>query len=345
MIAASPAPSIVAFREQVRAELVGHRGPVIVLAVDGIPYDLACAAWPGAQVREARSVFPTTSSTAWLSSLTGTTVDQHGVPGVVFANADGALLDVYAYQGSLGEPPPEDLFTDAARAGYAPVAVLGDLEDTHCTWRDWLVHRAHPVRGHRFFAGPDAHDLAALGDRLVVAIERALASQPGRCLVWCFLDADRHIHHHGYDQPLLEFLARIDAIAAAWARAGALVIAHSDHGLVLTRNDADLAAALARVCAAHGCTMGGAGRTRWLYVAPDAEARVRDELRGCLPPSVRLVHADELFAPGSLARQRVGALVLIAEGEDFLATDGYCYEHGSATERELSVPFATWRPC
>lgn len=312
-----------------RGVLASARGHVIVLGVDGIPYELACRVWPRAQIARARSVFPTTSATAWTTSLTGASVDEHGIPGVVFTVGD-QLVNVYSYRGPLGDAPPEDLFSDATRAGYTPVAILGDLENTHCTWRDQLVQRASLVRGHPFFDRGDPAGLAA-------AVEAALAAHEGRCLVWCFVDADRHIHHHGYDEAMLDFLAGIDALASEWAARGAVVVAHSDHGLVSTRHDPRVADAIARV----GCPVGGAGRTRWLYA--DDEGRARDLLARHLPASVSVHHADEFFAPGSLARRRVGPIVLIARGEDFLADDGYQFEHGSLTATELDVPVAEWR--
>ena len=338
-------PSIASFRRHVRTILDEQqpRRHVIVLGVDGIPYALACRAWRRARVTRARSVFPSTSATAWLTSLSGESVDAHGIPGVVFAVDDGPLIDVYRYRGRLGDPPPEDLFGDATARGYTPVAILGDLEDTHCTWRDQLVHRARAIPGHTFYAR-GALDPGTLGDRLLAAVAHALASHDGPCLVWCFIDTDRHIHHHGYDRPLVEFLERIDAIAVEWSR-DAVVVAHSDHGLVPTRHDQVVADAIERVMAAESLRMGGAGRTRWLYVEPGAERRVREELARRLPSSVRLQHADELFAPGSRARRRVGSIVLIAEGEDFLTADGYQFEHGSLTEGELDVAVAEWRPC
>ncbi|CAN5902929.1 hypothetical protein BH11MYX2_BH11MYX2_23500 [soil metagenome] len=286
-------------------------------------------------------MFPTTSSTAWTTALTGASVDEHGIPGVVFSTGD-ELIDVYAYTGPLGDPPREDLFSDATLHGYTPVAILGDLESTNCTWRDQLVHRARHVRGFPFFA-PGGCDPIALGDRLVAAVDHALATHAGPCLVWCFIDADRYIHHHGYDPSVIAFLERVDDIAVDWSR-DRVVIAHSDHGLVPTRHDPAIAAAIDRVIAEHGCRMGGAGRTRWLYVDPHAEALIRDELVRALPSTIAIRHADELFAPGSLARRRVGSIVLIAEGENFLATDGYTYEHGSLTRQELEVPIAVW-PC
>jgi hypothetical protein len=334
------APSIAAFRAHVRAVLAKVPRHVIVLGVDGIPYELACKTWRRARVTRARSVFPTTSSTAWLTSLTGESVDAHGIPGVVFPIDDGALVDIYKYQGPL-DAPEQNLFSDAARAGYTPVVILGDLEATNCTWRDQLVRHAQLVRGYEFFARLDPR---AVGERLQTAIDHVLATHAGPCLVWCFLDADRYIHHHGYDRALIEFLEHVDTLADAWSR-DAAVIAHSDHGLVPTRHDPLVAAAIDRVLADEQCEMGGAGRTRWLYVAPRAEARVRDALARTLPASIRIHHADELFAPGSRARRRVGSIVLVAESEDFLAAEGYRFEHGSMTEAELDVPVAEWGTC
>jgi hypothetical protein len=337
--------SIAAFRRQL-ATIIANAGGrhVIALGVDGIPYELACRTWRRARITRARSVFPTTSSTAWLSALTGESVDAHGIPGVVFPAEDGGpLVDVYSYKGPLGDPPAEDIFSDATRHGYTPVAILGDLEHTDCTWRDQLVHRAQHVRGFDFFSRPGSFDPSAMGDRLVAAVEHALAAHRGSCLVWCFLDTDRYIHHSGYDASIVEFLERIDAIAAAWT-SDRVVIAHSDHGLVPTRHDPSVAGAIDRVIAGHACHMGGAGRTRWIYAPPDVEALVRAQLARELPSSVRIVHADEMFAPGSLARRRVGSIVLIAEGEEFLCADGYRFEHGSRTEQELDVPIAEWTP-
>jgi hypothetical protein len=327
--------SISSFRARIRALLdENSRRNLIVLAVDGIPYELARSAWSRARVTRVRSVFPSTSATAWTSSLSGASVDDHGIPGVVFEADDGSLIDVYRYRGALGEPP-ENLFGDARERGYTPVAIVGDLEDTHCTWRDQLVYGARAVTGHTFYARGELGP-SELAERIVAAIEHALATHDTPCLVWCFVDADLRIHRYGYDAEIVALLERVDAIAAGWSH-DAIVIAHSDHGLVPTRHDPRVANAL------EPYRMGGAGRTRWLYVEPAAEQRVRDELARGLPPSVRVRHADELFAPSSRARRRVGSIVVIAEGEDFLAADGYRFEHGSLSDGEMYAAFAEWR--
>ena len=69
--------SITTFRDRVRALLQSERARgaprhIVILAIDGIPYELVASEWPNARMDELHSVFPVTSSmTAWLSSLTG----------------------------------------------------------------------------------------------------------------------------------------------------------------------------------------------------------------------------------------------------------------------------------
>src|SRR5438270_1323937 len=133
MTAADGAPPTTAFRTFVRALLEREAGTevprdVVVLAVDGIPYDMAAEAWPEARIERLRAVFPTTSSAGWLSSLSGLDVDAHGVPGVVFRVEDGAApIGVFDFHGELGSAANENVFSDAEALGYAPLAIGGDL--------------------------------------------------------------------------------------------------------------------------------------------------------------------------------------------------------------------------
>src|SRR5690349_20450058 len=97
-------PSIEEFRNKVCGILAdevrsGTRRSVVVFAVDGITNDFALRCWPNAAVSRMHSVFPSTSSSAWLTSLTGLGVASHGVPGVVFKSPGGELINVFQYRG------------------------------------------------------------------------------------------------------------------------------------------------------------------------------------------------------------------------------------------------------
>lgn len=345
--------TITAFRTRI-ASLVqdesasARRRHVIALALDGIPYELARRAWSRASIERLRSVFPSTSSSAWLSSLTGMSVASHGVPGVVFTIPEWSAkpVNVFAHRGPLFDGDIENVFSDAARYGYVPISVLGDLNGFDCTWRDLLVRHSRAVAGESFYVGrrggpPAPRALCReLRDTLESAIRTIGCGAP--CLVWCLIDVDHHIHRHGYDEHVIEVLRSVEAMAVELGAANAIVVAHSDHGLTRTAHDPRVASLVERVCAAHGAPLGGAGRTRWIYAADGAAREVGRALRADLPDSIDVRHADELFTPGSLARRRVGEIVLIARGDTFMTPAENRYEHGSLGDDELDVPCAVW---
>jgi hypothetical protein len=342
--------SLTSFRSHVRhlleREATGGSGrSVVILALDGIPYELAAATWGEAKVTPMRSVFPTTSSTAWLSSLTGVDVAHHGVPGVVFKlpNGHGAMANVFSHKGPLHSPTVGSIFSDAAERGYRPLTVLGDLEPYDCSWRDMLLRDSERVEGYRLYCASDPPSASALAHVLKDAIAECLAaSSSAPCLVWCFIDCDQRIHYEGYDAHLDRFLACINGIAGELTDSGAIVIAHSDHGLTPTRHDEGIASVIQRTERDHGCSVGGAGRARWLYVRPGTRDEIASELGRELAPSVRVCLADRYFPAASLARSRVGEILLIAEGERFITPSGYRFDHGSLTSAETLVPLAEW---
>lgn len=352
MTGTSGLPSIVQFRGRIRAilerERHGHRRPVVILAIDGVPHDLALSSWRHARIERMRSVFPSTSSTAWLSCLTGLDVDDHGVPGVVFrlARNDDALVNVFEYQGSIC-PDATTLFDDAAELGYVPFSLAGDLAHLDCAWREALLRGSRRVPSPPVYAGMNhalaPPDPAQTCRQLERAIRDCMRSVPAgaAAMVWCFVDLDLHIHVHGYDEHALHLLSLVERMAMDLA-SQAVVVAHSDHGLVPTTGDPAIAALLDRLTAIHGCRWGGAGRARWAYPRPGTGQRIRDALARELPPSVLVEDADALFRKDSLSLQRVGEIVLVAQGEQFISSDGYRFEHGSRTDREIDVPLAQW---
>jgi hypothetical protein len=326
-------------RSVLNAEAAGRRRDVVVLAIDGIPHALGAAAWRHARVSPLETVFPSASAPAWLTSLTGAQVSDHGVPGVVFRGPSGALVNVLECRDDLALQTGGNLFTDARRAGYLPLVVVGDWEPYDCAFRDALFRGAVLVRGHRFYTG--ARPRRAMARHIASAVETALASSVGPRLVWCFVDVDQHVHGHGYDDHVQTLLGEVDQLALDWTAAGRVVLAHSDHGLVKTRHLPELAK-LFEDLGRRGCAVGGAGRTRWLYPDPGSEDAIFDSVTRAVPASVSVYPSARLWSRDSVAFARVGAIVLVAEGDEFVTFHGHTYEHGSWTAPERRVPFASW---
>jgi hypothetical protein len=322
----------------------GTHRDLIVLAIDGIPHSLAIETWPNAQILKMRSVFPTTSSTAWLSSLTGAEVAHHGIPGVVFKDSSGELINIFEYQGELNSPATVNMFSDATAFGYVPISIVGDLEPLDCAWRRLLLNHSEWVREAQFYTALPPLDARQVSERVRSAISHCLetAKYNAPRLVWCFIDADQYIHKRGYDDEMIRFLELIDDVASELTRRDAIVIAHSDHGLTRTNHNVDLQRLLEDLGNRYQCTLGGAGRTRWFYTQRGNKGKLFAALEKSLASTVRLCWAEEVFRSESLARDRVGEIVLIAEGEEFVTFSGYRFDHGSNTESELNVPFAQW---
>jgi hypothetical protein len=321
---------------------------IVVLGVDGLGFELARECWPGAATTEMRSVFPTTSAASWLSSLTGRSVAEHRVPGVVFAldEQPRRLVNVFKYQGTGLLDPHGTVFTDAIAAGYQARSIPSDLEPLSCTWREELLRGSRRVSGYRFYPCPDGRyqpqSPAEIRNGIRAAIAVARDDRPaGRpCFVWCFVEVDRHVHEKGYDAHVHQVLAGLDKIARDLADDGVVVVAHADHGLVPTRHSPGLSKTLETLRTRIPFQMGGAGRIRWLYTEPGTAPRLRRALRESLPGPVRVARAEEMFPLE--VRSRVGEVLLIATGEEFLTETGYRYDHGSATEAECRVPFSVW---
>jgi Type I phosphodiesterase / nucleotide pyrophosphatase len=347
------APPITGIRERIRSLISNEiwserRRDIIILAVDGVRHGDARRCWPSARNVRMSSVFPTTSATAWLSSVSGAPAGVHGVPGVMFhADDSDKIINVFHFTGSLPPLREGNLFSDAADLGYDAIAVLGDLRTLDCSWRDRLVENARVVPGRSFYAaysGNGAITPEALREALDEQVEQAepveRSNRPR--LIWIFVDLDRYVHRHGYDDYVASALIAIEHVALEWTRRSALVVAYSDHGLVPSVHDPHLEALVEELASRWGCSLGGAGRTRWIYSRPEHEGAVYEHLRLHLPSSVRLAHAETLFPADSVMRRKIGSLVLIAEGKSSLTMPGYCYDHGSWTDDEVYVPFSVW---
>lgn len=69
--------------EVVARDLRAAAKGLCVLAVDGLSLEVAESAFGHASIRPLRSTFPSTSTTAWLTAVTGTDPGVHGAVGMV----------------------------------------------------------------------------------------------------------------------------------------------------------------------------------------------------------------------------------------------------------------------
>lgn len=334
---------------------------VVILALDGLPFAPAERAFRSAAVGAARSTFPSTSVTAWLTAVTGASVSEHltvgmalRVPGtdrvanLVSGDADGWDDSEPAPPDLLGSPPT---IFDTARAGGADALMWGpDLEPLTGPWIRALTRGADLLpSGH---ATDLTTDPVRAAERAIAAVDAIVAGAKRPTLLWAYVNVDDHLHAYGPDAAVDDALRRLDAAARRWAAAGWRVIAHADHGQARIDPRPDLQEAWARLATPKFCRApaGGAGRVRWLYPHPDLADQVYVDLADALGDQADVVSFDELTERGLMPdhgplRERVGEVVAIAAGPGFpvyRASDNF--DHGSTTADETVVAFAVWPP-
>lgn len=345
--------------------LDGAARGVILLAVDGLSHEAAEHSLTGARLWPLRSTFPSTSTTAWLTAVTGTGADEHGAIGMVYRAPDaghathlitGARLGFHPLPpgGSPGEliQPRTTVFDRCADRGTPAVAVGAELNRLTGPWVTALLHGARLVPTPY----PDlVTDPVTVVRRVVAevdAVSADLAAGERSPLIWAYVNLDDHIHQAGYDQRLHEAVRLLDAQANRWAEAGWSVLAHADHGQAQVTPDAELHDAWARLDAPEHCLMpgGGAGRVRWLYPRPGRERELADRLESALTKHARVLTPAGLDAAGLLPASptvmaRIGAVVAVATSARFPVPDPRLgWEHGALTEEETHIPLAGWGP-
>jgi hypothetical protein len=329
---------------------------VVVLALDGINDRVARGAWSQARVETLTSTFPTTSVTGWLTAATGLAPAEHGVVGVVYYLPEaGTSFHVFLDRalGPGGELPPERMtaaptfFERARDEGVRCLANPGELASWPSAWTDTIL------RGAERLAPPTdwtalRHDPVGAAEAAIRETEAALG--PGPRLVWTFVNFDDYVHRRGYDEPVLEALARLEQAAGEWAAAGHAVVAYADHGLVESVSDDDARRAWAEVTGPElcRCPPGGAGRVRWAYPRPGKADELAEAVTAILDGRGIVTLREELIAMGllgdtELVAARVGEVVAVASGRTSPLSDADApFDHGSWEREELLVPLAIW---
>ncbi|MEV4099779.1 hypothetical protein AB0J42_05915 [Nonomuraea sp. NPDC049649] len=350
---ARPGLDLCAVPGLVLSELDGGGRGVLVLAVDGLSWRVARRVWRSAELSCLASTFPSTSATAWLTSITGAPASEHLAVGAAYRErAGGPLVNAITGEVLAGEAVPREpvrhLPTLFERAeGAEPVVVGRELDLLSGPWVDALTRGAarRPARKpltrdpERLVAGVAADVGAAIGARRTRPL-----------LLWVYVNLDDHVHRHGYDERAVRALAALERHTTSWARRGWSVLAYADHGLVPVASDPGLARRWAEVDTPGLCELpgGGAGRVRWLYPLPGREREVAERLAEAMDGHAMVLPATALgelglMEPVGPVRERLGAVVAIATSPRFPLPDpGLSYEHGALSDEETLVPLARW---
>lgn len=334
---------------------LGPRRGLVVIAVDGLGYRHARATLTSAALTPLSSEFPTTTVACLMTSVTGEPPCTHGFIGVQYLHATGQTL-VNCHDGSTtGQTTPglarpttapvlRTVFDRLADAGVPAAALPNELGFLHAGVRDRLLHGAR-VTGSALPALPDPVDLVSAFATQILA---AAAAEPA-AMIWTYLDLDRHVHTHGFDQRAAAAMTALGELAQRLRDGGTSVLVFSDHGLARSAPSPATEAAWRSATSEYWCRLppGGAGRIRWLYPHPGREDRLSSLLGRQFPDAV-VVTSGQLaelgyVTAGSAGQRRLGEVVLIATGADFPVPDvTVAYEHGSMTAEEVLVPMAIW---
>ena len=350
------APSITTFRNYINSLIKseisnGYNRNILILGIDGVRYDLAVKLWNTASISMMKSVFPPTSSAAWLSSISGLDVNFHGIPGVVFKTKSCEKpINIFNYRKEIIDLSIENIFSDAKQLQYIPLSIVGDLEKYNCSWRDLLLMHSKKVWGHSFYTCHNNSHTFLTPDVIINRIRAAIFKSlefvsnktPG--IIWCFIDMDLYVHYFGYDNHVLHFLKLVEMLAGEMTDQNMLVISHSDHGLVRTNNDTNVEQIISSLQNKYFFDIGGAGRSRWIYPKLNTEKVLFQELKDNLPASIIVDYSNNFFPDSNLLSERVGKIMLVAQQDEFIVPECYKYDHGSLTDSELHVPLAKWTP-
>ncbi|PIE08538.1 MAG: hypothetical protein CSA74_01790 [Rhodobacterales bacterium] len=315
-----------------------------VLAVDGLALSVVADLWPAAELEPIAAAHPTNSLPGWTTALTGHTVDEHGVAGVVvkLCEGDATVTNLLTHDGPLPGLPDGNVFRDVRLRGIPPFVIENDMVGWRGSVTRALTAGATVLPGRAQFRG-HPKTVREIVTGLEKDIVDVLSRSPGPCLVWALVELDAWIHQVGYTGPVVETLTELGELAERLSSRGVDVVVHSDHGAVRTRHEPELAAGLDSLAGASSLGAGGAGRVRWLWPPASAEDRVVTRAERLFGSVATVLGRSEYLTEGSPAWHRIGSVVIEAVDESFVLLDpSIMYEHGSRLPDEVLTPLAHW---
>jgi len=340
---------------------------VVLLVIDGLGSAQLAAHAPhgvlaSARVADLSSVFPSTTTSAVTTFLTGEPPLAHGLTGWHL---------FFRELGVVGAPLPfrlrgSDVSLAALGAGAERLFATRALSQ-RLHRRCVLVHPAKLCKTPYTQAHRGAAEVRPFRSlRGLFARLRALARErkPSYCYAyWPQLDTLSHHHGAGSAQAAAHLRALDAAVGACAARlrgTGTVLLVVADHGFVDTRAQTRLRLAdHPRIADTLALPLCGEPRTAFCYVRPGAEAEFVARVGEELGHAVRVRSAAELLAEGILGPgeahpetvSRLGTHVLHLEGE-YCLTDRVPGErqpfaqvgvHGGLSDAELRVPLCVFR--
>jgi hypothetical protein len=305
---------------------LGSRRSLAVIAVDGLGFTVAAAGLAPDVLIPLTTTFPSTTTTALMSSLTGSSPSEHGVIGVYYLHPDDrrgyncitgevteaiqevaegteAIRAEAEGTGSAGgrdqlprsgsgegaSPGGQSAFTAVRDLGVPVFSLPGELALLPAAWLDRALSGSEVLTGSRARAvsDPAAGDVRTIVETVIGDLEAALDRHQGS-LVWAYLNLDDHLHRHGPDRDIERACQALDSLARRLSQQGVAVLVYADHGCAPSRPAAATMTAWAQAVSPHTCRLpaGGAGRVRWLYPHPGKAGWLADRLRLALPGTV-----------------------------------------------------------
>ena len=334
---------------------------LILLLIDGMgEAQLATLAPDGWLARQPRctlqSVFPSTTTAAISTLLTGAAPSGHGLLSWhVWAPEAGCIatpLPLREHWRGGGEALPDAAL---AAALYRQPSALAGGERRHYVLQPAYIADSRYSRHH----GGEAQALPWHGYDALFAQLAALAQQPGRKFVYAYIpDLDSLMHHKGTGHAKArQLLQRIDAHCAALADqlpASARLLITADHGqldippekLLFINDYPELAAMLAR-------PLWGEPRVAFCATRPECRAAFPAAIEAALGHALWVLKAEDVlaaewFGPAPQHPQlaaRVGDYVLLLKDDwgllqmvDDSERPRLIGNHGGLSRAEMQVP-------
>lgn len=305
------------------------------------------------------SVFPTTTSSSWLTVVTGSWPSEHGVYGTSFYQEElkgnylwiNNTLNINDMRTFLGKDDPFNLTLTPKQTIFQKLQkknVVSYYLGNHG------VSELNPIRHHLTLGAEHikpAWDYPnsklqprLLLDNLLKQVP-ALLNEKIKKLIWIYVDFDDYIHEYGYS--CLTSSKVWDDIFSFWdgyKSEKRKFILMSDHGQV--KQDKTSFNALRESQILLILLKYRRSRASIVFLSTN---RKRKKALGWVESMVKdtgiILRKDDLvkyklLQPGFVAPQRIGDIIAIAGSSSFKSAGNmYEYEHGALTEHEMFVPF------